>query len=54
LTGVEPSGDGGPTEYAAPLGLKSLFGVWFYKYFAPLALGMGVDSGYCGIVMFLV
>ena len=44
FTWLDRGGDGGPTDYAAPLELRLLFGVWFYKYFAPLALGMGVDS----------
>jgi hypothetical protein len=41
LIWFDRGGDGGPTDYAAPLGLRLLFGVWFYKYFAPLALGRG-------------
>jgi hypothetical protein len=37
-----------------PAGARIIFVVWFYNYFAPLALGMGVDSGGFGIVTFLV
>jgi hypothetical protein len=45
FTWFYPRRGGGSTDDATPLGLKLLFDVWFYNYFAPLALGMGVDSG---------
>jgi hypothetical protein len=45
LTWFYPRGSGGSTDDATPLGLKLLFDVCFYNYFAPLALGMGFDSG---------
>jgi hypothetical protein len=44
FTWFDRRGGGGWTEYAAPLGLKISLGVWCYKYFAPLVLGMGWTS----------
>ena len=35
-----------------PAGARIIFVVWFYNYFAPLALGMGGDSGGFGMVTF--
>jgi hypothetical protein len=44
FTWFDRRGGGGWTVYAAPLGLKISLGVWCYKYFAPLVLGMGRTS----------
>jgi hypothetical protein len=40
--------DGYMDGLCRPVGAKSVFGVWFYKYVAPMALRKGIGLGRSG------